>query len=63
MSNATSTKHLTPAQRQTLRTLFNDADTKELLLAIAGIVRNDVEDFETAEKAANAIVAARHMIK
>lgn len=63
MSNATATKHLTPAQRQALRALFNDADTKELLQAIAGIVRHDVEEFETAENAANAIVAAARMIK
>jgi len=63
MSNATATKHLTPAQRQALRTLFNDADTKELLQAIAGIVRHDVEDFETAENAADAIVSAARMIK
>ena len=63
MSNATATRHLTPAQRQALRELFDDADTKELLQAIAGIVRHDVADCETAENAADAIVFAARMIK
>ena len=63
MSNATATKYLTPAQQQELQALFNGADTKELLKAIAGIVRHDVEDCETAENAADAIVFAARMIE
>ena len=63
MSNATATKHLTPAQRQALRALFSDADAKELLHSIAGIILNDVQDFATAEAASKAITAAARMIK
>ena len=58
-----TTTHLTPEQRVQLAELFSSCDMSELLLSVAGLVRNNVADFATADNAAKLITDAARMVR
>lgn len=60
---AKTTTHLTPEQRVQIAELFRSCNMSELLLSVAGIVRNNVADFATADDAAKLITAAARMVR
>jgi len=58
-NEAITHKHLTPEQKSTLIKLFDECNMEELLLTVAGIVRNRVHSNEHSEKARKSIMEAR----
>ena len=59
MTDAITHKHLTAEQKATLISLFDECNMEELLLTVAGIVRNRVHSNEHSENARKAIMDAR----
>lgn len=59
MSDAIGHKHLTPEQKQTLLSLFDECNMEELLLTIAGVVRHRVHSNWHSQAAYDAIMKAR----
>jgi hypothetical protein len=59
MEDAIGHKHLTTEQKAALLSLFDECNMEELLLTIAGIVRNRVHSNEHSELARRAIMEAR----
>ncbi len=57
--DAITHKHLTDAQKQTLLSLFDECNMEELLLTVAGVVRNRIHSNEHSENARKAIMEAR----
>lgn len=59
MVDSITHKHLTTEQKAKLLALFDECNMEELLLTVAGIVRNRVHNNEHSENARKAIMEAR----